>query len=86
MKVLASATLLATASSAFQGADFIDALSTADAKCLKKNGIDVIMPRVYTQVGSCDSTGVKNWKIAEEAGLVVAGYVFPDACRSSAFA
>ncbi|CAI5442495.1 unnamed protein product [Caenorhabditis angaria] len=71
-------TAFAVGVNARNGLDFIQAVSVATMKCLKNDGINFIIPRVYTNLGYIDETGISNIKNAHAGGIpYVDGYIFP---------
>jgi len=64
--------------SATLGWDGIQPVTVAGFQCLKSNGYEFFIARVWESVGTFDATGIQNIKNARAAGWqYVDGYIFP---------
>ncbi|CAI5442494.1 unnamed protein product [Caenorhabditis angaria] len=78
MHILLIFLVVSTVSSARHGYDFIQPITESTAACLKKAGISFVIPRLFTNLGHIDETGINNVKHARAAGIEeVDGYLFP---------
>jgi hypothetical protein len=78
VSLMASVTLIALTRAA-TGVDVSQPTSETQFRCMKSNGIDFAIPRVFEETGACDRGGAESIKNAHAAGIkYVDGYHFPD--------
>ncbi|CAJ0576894.1 unnamed protein product, partial [Mesorhabditis spiculigera] len=60
------------------GFDAIGAISVSTFQCLKKDGYDFYVARVWQEINNYDTSGIQNIKNARAAGFTdVDGYIYP---------
>ncbi|CAJ0569674.1 unnamed protein product, partial [Mesorhabditis spiculigera] len=61
-----------------KGFDAIGTISVSTFECLKKDGYDFYVARVWEEINNYDLSGIQNIKHARQAGFTdVDGYIYP---------